>query len=68
MIINRKDLDKLINAYGADRVSEFYMSGLIDLRSSSVDYMLSKKKRPDVGGTGSVSDMKKIRKGKEEKI
>ena len=41
----QKDLDKLINAYGADRVSEFYMSGLINLSSRNVDYMLSKKKR-----------------------
>ena len=61
MNINRKDLDKLINAYGADRVSEFYMSGLINLSSRNVDYMLSKKKRKEVGGTGSVSDMTKFK-------
>ena len=61
MNINRKDLEKLINAYGADKVSEFYMSGLINLSQRNIDYMLSKKKIQDRGGTGSVSDMNKFK-------
>ena len=61
MNITKKELEKLINAYGADKVSEFYMSGLINLSKRNTDYMLSKKKIQDRGGTGSVSDMNKFK-------